>query len=346
MSSHLLSSSSTPPFFFSTSDHGPKHSRAVAEIVPADTPGAKAPKGRAFPKVYLTSREPLPQGLSDPHQKKSAASTTTAAKKKKSSGGARSEILGAPSSHAPPPDGMRSALSASGVSNFTLDDPDLKLAPMFFCQQDGKSSRYYIGGASLSGKSYYASLLAKSYAQQFPRNRIIIFSVDHDDPSYASLHKFCEVIRFPLDKPELILENPIELRELQGDADGALVIFDDHVTSDKAVNKALMKLKDDCLCRGRHFGLSTIVARQVLLAGHETKTDLTNSLACVLFPNSSGRKSYLDFLAKYVGLKQAEITRINRETASSRWVCVTRAAPLTIMHERGIFLINDFLNDD
>ena len=130
---------------------------------------------------------------------------------------------------------------------FILTDPNKTIYPLNVRQGDNDDhvNRIYIAGGTLSGKSFLAGRLARSYNRQFPSRNVILFSWVDNDEAYKGI-KNLKKIRID----EEILENPIDLKE---EMSKSLVIFDDiEHFNDKDIVKELESIRNSCINAGRH----------------------------------------------------------------------------------------------
>jgi len=203
------------------------------------------------------------------------------------------------------------------------------LRPIMRRQAGGHPNRVFIAGASLSGKSYLASKLAKDYTQNFKKNKVINFSWVEDDKNYKKLKNYHKI---RID--DEILENPIELDELHD----SICIFDDiqHYT-DKHIRAELERIRDSALQAGRHKNIDVIVCSQNLLDGPKTKHCVNNVFQVIGFPQSASRYQLSEWLRRYVRLNESEVRTIIN--LPSRWVLVNVASPVYVLYERGCLIL-------
>jgi hypothetical protein len=218
----------------------------------------------------------------------------------------------------------------NAIREITLNGAE-KFKPLM-CRADneGHAQRIFIAGGTLSGKSFMAGKLAKDYQNQFPKNKVIMFSWVDKDKSYDD--KIRNLHRIRID--ESILDDPIELAELHD----SCVIFDDaeHFT-DKYISAELERLRNSVINAGRHLNIDVIVARQNLLDGAKTKTCLNSAFCVIGFPHSGGRYQLGEFLKRHMCLPQQTIHRILN--LPSRWVLISRSAPMYCLYQTGIFML-------
>ena len=207
------------------------------------------------------------------------------------------------------------------------------------------ASKMFIAGATLSGKSYLASKIARCWLATHPKkHRIILISALTSDPSWDAIERIVgedRFVRLPLDDETFNEESPISLSDLRGDPDkwsGGLVVFDDHLAgSSTKATKAAEKLKDRVLMAGRHLNLALIILQQQMLNSAQTRTTLTNIYQVVGFASSASRHHLIAFMKRYMALRDGQIEEIM--SIPSRWILLNRVNPMYVLHEKGCFLL-------
>lgn len=237
-------------------------------------------------------------------------------------------------------------------TEFTIKD-DGVIVPFYIKQLDGEfPNRIVISGPSLCGKSYFAKELAQNYSEDFPDNRIALFTgiprikdnifacdqcrnKDEDDKkAKKKIYKcFCsKIMRIKCD--ESILDDPIDLGELSN----TLAIFDDvDRVPNKEVAKELNLLRDKVMNSGRHDNTDLMSISQILLEGKKTKTSLTNAFQLVCFPVSGGRYQIKEYLKRYMSLDSHIVDKVIN--LPSRWVILNNCKPLYVLYEKGCFIV-------
>lgn len=211
---------------------------------------------------------------------------------------------------------------------------DKKLRPLAMLHEGGYPNRIFVAGGTLSGKSYWVRMVVFDYLDRFPENKFVLFStLDKDDDLYKDIDEE-RFFKIRLDR-ENLLNNPIEMSELKD----SIVVCDDVHLSDKLLDKAYTKLKDEIIKAGRHKNIYSIVTSQALLDGHKTKVLLENSFQVVGFPESAGRYQLGNYLRDKMKLDKAMINRVLN--VDSRWVLLSRTKPMYCLNERGCFFLVD-----
>lgn len=186
----------------------------------------------------------------------------------------------------------------------------------------------YIAGPSGSGKSTYAAAYIKQYQKLFPDNEVYIFSRVEEDKVLDKLNP----TRFLID--EDMVENPIDPKEL---AD-SLVLFDDIDTiTDKKLNEAVRKLRDDILETGRHNNIYVVCTSHQLMNYKHTRTLLNEATLVTFFPQSGSSYHIKRFLKEYAGLDRKTSSKIL--ALPSRWVTIHKSYPLYVLYSKGVFLL-------
>lgn len=203
----------------------------------------------------------------------------------------------------------------------------------------------YIAGQSGCGKSYWGARYAEEYHRLFPERPIYLISRKDEDPEFDDLVDIVEdgfddtvkeikYIKRIVINDEMVFE-PISYKELAN----SLCIFDDIDTiPEKRYKNAVHALVNDLLEVGRASNISVIRMCHQPNKGIETKTILTESHMIVLFPRATIRNQ-LDYLCQtYLGFDKKMIQDL--VDLPARAVVIMKNYPMTIMHEKGIHMIN------
>jgi hypothetical protein len=192
----------------------------------------------------------------------------------------------------------------------------------------------YVSGASGSGKSYYTSSYMKEYHKMFPKNPIYIFSSLTED---KKLDEVKNTKRFKLD--EAFYNTAFSIKDFSN----CLVVYDDtEMISNPMIQEKICNIRDLILTTGRHTSTYMIVTSHNTNAGHKTKLILLESHCITLFLNTMGERALKYLLESSFGFSKKQIEKVKE--LNSRWVTIFRTAPITIMHEKGIFVLNKKLN--
>jgi len=189
----------------------------------------------------------------------------------------------------------------------------------------------YITGASGSGKSYYTYLYCEQYKKQYPKNPIYLISSINDD---SSIDKIKGLKRFDLN-PKFI-ETHIGVEDFKN----SMVIFDDtDCITNKILRTKINGLLGLILETGRHFNTSCIYTSHVPSAGLDTKKILNESHSITLFPNALGGRALKNLLENYLGFDKEQRKKIRQ--IRSRWITITKTYPMTVLYEKGAYLVNN-----
>jgi len=199
----------------------------------------------------------------------------------------------------------------------------------------------YIAGASGSGKSYYAAMLARNFKKAFPKRAIYFFSRTpwEDDPAYKKIKPI------QVNIADVLGEDPIQSEDIDRNS---LVIFDDVGTiNDKKLQEAVFHLMNDIMEVGRKMGLWLVITNHLINPTSKTfgRTVLNELQTLTIFP--AGAFSQVKYVLKnYFGLGPKDIKRIF--DLKSRWVTISKTYPMYVMHEHGVYIIgrdNELLED-
>tara|TARA_R110000796_G_scaffold37061_1_gene93779 strand:+ start:158 stop:1084 length:927 start_codon:yes stop_codon:yes gene_type:complete len=202
---------------------------------------------------------------------------------------------------------------------------DGELVPIFDTNQE--RSVFMITGMSGSGKSTYTAALCKTYHQQFPKNKIILFSNKPSDPVFDIL-SYIDRITIT----EELVKDPITLNELEN----SLVLFDDvECNTSKEIDKELTRISDLILMQGRSFKCSFVYITHQANNYKATRNILNEAHHVVVFPAMCTRYSLNYLFKNYFGFEKETIAKICK--LPSRWVQVTKA-PSAVLYKTGCFL--------
>ena len=202
---------------------------------------------------------------------------------------------------------------------------EAEFVPIFDSKQE--RSVFMVCGMSGSGKSTYTAALCKTYHQQYPRNRIILFSNKLEDPVFDIL-SYVDRITISDD----LLDDPITLNELKN----SLVLFDDvECNPSKEIAKELIRISDLILQQGRSFRCSFVYISHQSNNYKATRNVLNEAHHIVVFPAMTTRYSLNYLFGKYFGFDKAVISKICK--LPSRWVQVTKSPPC-ILYKTGAFI--------
>ena len=215
-------------------------------------------------------------------------------------------------------------LGSSEDKEVVLQD-EAEFVPIFDSKQE--RSVFMVCGMSGSGKSTYTAALCKTYHQQYPKNRIILFSNKLEDPVFDVL-SYINRITISDD----LLSDPITLNELKN----SLVLFDDiECNPSKDIAKELIRISDLILQQGRSFRCSFVYISHQSNNYKATRNVLNEAHHIVVFPAMTTRYSLNYLFSKYFGFDKETISKICK--LPSRWVQVTKSPPC-ILYKTGAFI--------
>ena len=218
------------------------------------------------------------------------------------------------------------------IDAIELEDNTESMQHMPYTMKDKGNTRQilYVSGASGSGKSYYASSYIKEYVKMFPKNDVyIVSSVDKDE----QLDKIKNVKRIKLD--EKFCDTGFSIEDFRD----SMVIYDDTETiANKIVQEKITNIMNLILTTGRHTNTFAINTSHATNGGHRTKLILLESHSVTLFLQTMGDRSLKYLLETSFGLGKKQIDKIRE--LDSRWITICRTIPVSVIHEKGIFILN------
>ena len=222
-------------------------------------------------------------------------------------------------------DHAKKLMSSNIDKEVVLDDAEF--VPMFDTKQE--RSVFMIAGMSGSGKSTYTAALCKTYHQQYPKNRIVLFSNKKEDPVFDRLSYIDRILI-----NDELLNDPITLNELKN----TLILYDDvECNPSKEIAKELIRVSDLILQQGRSFRCSFVYISHQANNYKATRNILNEAHHIVVFPAMCTRYSLNYLFGKYFGFSKEVISKICK--LPSRWVQVTKAPPC-VLYKTGSFIPN------
>ena len=222
-------------------------------------------------------------------------------------------------------DHAKKLMSSNIDKEVVLDDAEF--VPMF----DTKLERsvFMIAGMSGSGKSTYTAALCKTYHQQYPKNRIVLFSNKKEDPVFDRLSYIDRILI-----NDELLNDPITLNELKN----TLILYDDvECNPSKEIAKELIRVSDLILQQGRSFRCSFVYISHQSNNYKATRNILNECHHVVVFPAMTTRYSLNYLFGKYFGFSKEVISKICK--LPSRWVQITKSPPC-VLYKTGSFIPN------
>ena len=210
--------------------------------------------------------------------------------------------------------------------NKSIEIEEEHVVPVFDTTKE--RSVFMVCGMSGSGKSTYTANLCKMYHEQYPDNKIYLFSNKKSDPVFDRLQY---VNRITID--DSILEQKLTLEEIKK----SLVIYDDvEFTANKEIDGELTRLSDLILQQGRSLGISFVYITHQSNNYKATKNILNECHSVTIFPAMTTRYSLKYLLINYFGFTKTEIDKICK--LPSRWVNISKCPPV-VLHSKGCYLV-------
>jgi len=183
-----------------------------------------------------------------------------------------------------------------------------------------KRNCYYVAGASGSGKSWFAKMVAQNYAKMYPDRPIYLISKLEADETIDSMSP--PPIR--IDYKEFI-DNPPDINKLSN----SMVIFDDYDVIQGKEGDAVHTLIDDIATMGRKHGegqgcISMLCLTHALTNYKKTRVLLNECDHYVVYPQNTNAKGLRYLLGTYMGLDTDDIKRLKK---MGRYVVLSKNYP-------------------
>ncbi len=209
---------------------------------------------------------------------------------------------------------------------------DCKLIPMI--NKEEERNIFYIAGPSGSGKSSYAASIISTFIKIYTKSTIYVISRTNykNDPALKHL-KMVQI-----EANELMLENKIDIEK--DIRPNSLMLFDDFNTiSNKEVREYVEHLICDILECGRKLRINIIMTNHLLIPNEKkfARILLNEIQNIIVFPKSGSSQQIRYVLKTYFGLSTKEINEVLK--LKSRWVCIKKTYPMTVLYETGIYII-------
>lgn len=188
----------------------------------------------------------------------------------------------------------------------------------------------YIAGPSGSGKSTYVRRYLINYLKLYPDNDINIFSCVSSDKAFDDLPN---INRVPIDE-SLAFMNMDQL------ADSCCVFDDIDVVASAPVRSLLQNIRDQTLEIGRHNRITVCATSHQLMNYKATRVLLNEATSVTVFPKTGSTYHIKRYCANYGGLSNKTTDEIL--ALPSRWVTLSRTAPMFVLHEKGIIMMSSF----
>lgn len=183
-----------------------------------------------------------------------------------------------------------------------------------------KRNCYYVAGASGSGKSWFAKMVAQNYAKMYPDRPIYLISKLEADETIDS----CDPPPIRIDHKEFV-DNPPDINKLSN----SLVIFDDYDVIQGKEGDAVHTLIDDIATMGRKHGdgqgcISMLCLTHALTNYKKTRVLLNECDHYVVYPQNTNAKGLRYLLGTYMGLERDDIRRLKK---MGRYVVLSKNYP-------------------
>jgi len=188
--------------------------------------------------------------------------------------------------------------------------------------------RIFVGGPSGCGKSSVTAQYVREWVDEHPNQKVYLFSTHDGEKAYAEL----PMIQIELD--DEFLEDPPTLEELKG----SLLVFDDvDQLQNRQLQKAVSAVIADVLANGRKYDIWVVSLAHMMCNGHQTRLQILESTRIVIFPGGAASYHNERLLRTYCGLSKKNIAAVL--SSPSRWVCISRTAPMYILTEDECYLL-------
>lgn len=215
--------------------------------------------------------------------------------------------------------------------SFVVTKPECKLV---VCPLYRKRTIVFIAGPSGCGKTTFAMKFMTEYLSIHPDHKAIIFTADAKDETIEKL-KTPSMRIFNLGDPKLSkLENidPAMFRD-------SIVFFDDiDFLMKPSLTEKLNDLRDRMIGIGRHFNISVLISKHMVMDYRATRNILSEASYVVVFPKSGSTKFVDSFFKTYFSFADDEI-KTKLFQSYSRWICCRMVHPQLAITEKEVFLL-------
>jgi hypothetical protein len=219
-------------------------------------------------------------------------------------------------------DGNTNAQGSKRKSNGFIE-VDLPDDSMFYPIPDASGKHrqvYYCAGASGSGKSYMARMLAEAYMKMYPKREVYLVSkLQEDDTLDNTKPRPPERISY-----ESFVADPPKVEEFED----SMVIFDDYDTITGKEGEAVQTLIEDIAITGRHTNTTLLCLSHYLSNYKKTRLILNEASHFILYPQATSAHALRYLLQTHVGMEKADIQNLKR---LGRWVLIHKNYPQFIL---------------
>lgn len=197
-----------------------------------------------------------------------------------------------------------------------------------------KRKIWYIAGASGSGKSYTAKIIANNYVKLYPDRTIFVISKLDEDETLDSIEGDLERLNY-----QEFDDNPPDINEFSD----CLIIFDDFDTiQPKKVLDKVLNFIDDISIMGRKHkdgqgNVSMIVISHYLTNYKKTRLILNECDYLTLFPQATSSHALNYVLKNYVGMDKHDVKALKK---LGRWVMIHKMYPQYVLSHQTAYLLN------
>jgi hypothetical protein len=186
----------------------------------------------------------------------------------------------------------------------------------------------YAGGASGSGKSYFAKQYAELYAKMFPSRQVYLISKLGEDSTLDSMRPKPKRI----DIQTLIDDYP-DLEEFEN----CCVIFDDYDTFTGPAEKVVHKLIDDLATMGRHTNTTMVCLSHYLTNYKKTRLLLNEATHIVVYPMATSFHALSYLLKTHIGMTKDDCRDLKK---MGRWCCIHKNYPQWLISTQHARVLN------
>lgn len=187
-----------------------------------------------------------------------------------------------------------------------------------------KRNIFYVAGASGSGKSWFAKMVAQNYHKMYPDRPIYLVSKLEADETIDSTD--APIIR--LDYKEFV-DDPPDINNMSN----SMLIADDYDVITGKEGEAVRELIDNVSTMGRKHGenqgcITMLCLTHALTNFSKTRVLLNESDHYVVYPQNTNAKGLRYLLGTYLGMDNNDIKRLKK---LGRYVVISKNYPQYIL---------------
>lgn len=186
----------------------------------------------------------------------------------------------------------------------------------------------YVAGPSGSGKSTYVRRYLLNYLRMFPDRMINIFSCVSADKAFDDLPNVNRIV----------IDASLALYNMEDFAESCVVFDDIDVIADNKIKAMMQNLRDQTLEIGRHNKITVCATSHQLTNYKATRVLLNEATSVTVFPKTGASYHIKRWCTVYAGLSAKATQKIL--DLPSRWVTITRTAPMFVLYEKGVIMLN------